>query len=90
MPLSIELIGYVAAFLTSFAFLPQALMVWRTNDTKSISLGMYSLFTLGVALWLTYGFMLMSYPLIAANSFTLILASSILVKKINNTRRGEG
>lgn len=86
MPQIPDFIGYIAAFLTSIAFLPQALMVWRTNDTKSISLGMYSLFTLGVALWLTYGFMLMSYPLIAANSFTFILACSILIKKIIHTR----
>lgn len=85
-PEIIELIGYAAAILTSIAFLPQAIMVWRTDDTRSISLGMYSLFTLGVAMWLSYGFLITSYPIIAANCFTFVLASSILLKKIKHTR----
>ncbi len=89
MPETTELVGYIAAFLTSIAFVPQTLLVWRTDDTKAISLGMYSLFTLGVAMWLGYGLLLMSYPLIAANSFTLCLASSILFKKISHTRQGK-
>ena len=48
----IELIGYSAAFLTTIAFLPQAIQSWRTRDLSGISLGMYSLFTVGVGLWL--------------------------------------
>ena len=51
----IELIGYCAAFLTTIAFLPQAIQSWRSRDLSGISLGMYSLFTVGVGLWLIYG-----------------------------------
>ena len=52
------LIGFIAAILTTFAFVPQVLRVWRTRSTSDISLGMYALFTLGVALWLVYGILI--------------------------------
>ena len=50
-----ELIGYLAACLTTCSFVPQALHTFRTRDVSGISLGMYSVFTVGVALWLAYG-----------------------------------
>ena len=86
MPDPVEIIGYLAAILTSCAFVPQTLMVWRTDDTKSISLGMYSLFVVGIALWLIYGIILDSRPLIFTNLFTFSLAASILYKKIKHVR----
>jgi len=75
-------IGSAAATLTTVAFIPQAWKVWRTNHTADISLGMYILFTLGVALWLAYGILLESWPIIIANCVTLLLAGSVLVMKI--------
>ena len=75
-------IGSAAAILTTVAFIPQAWKVWRTNHTADISLGMYILFTLGVALWLAYGILLESWPIIIANCVTLLLAGSVLVMKI--------
>jgi MtN3 and saliva related transmembrane protein len=75
-------IGSAAATLTTIAFIPQAWKVWRIKHTADISLGMYILFTIGVALWLTYGILLESWPIIAANSLTLILAGVVLVLKI--------
>lgn len=89
MPDPIELIGYLAAIFTSAAFVPQTLMVWRTDDTKSISLGMYSLFVMGITLWLIYGIILESRPLIFANLFTVSFAASILYKKIKHVRNGK-
>ena len=64
----IDLVGYVAAVLTTVAFVPQALTSWRTRDLSGVSLPMYSIFTAGVAMWLAYGVMLGSWPIIVANS----------------------
>ena len=75
-------IGSAAATLTTTAFVPQAWKVWRTKHTADISLGMYTLFTLGVALWLSYGILLASRPIIIANSVTLLLAGAVLVMKL--------
>lgn len=75
-------IGSIAATLTTTAFIPQAWQVWRTRHTKDISLGMYAIFTAGVALWAIYGVMIASWPVIIANCITLILAGAVLVMKI--------
>ena len=77
-----ELIGYCAAFLTTCSFAPQAWMTYRTRDVRGISLGMYSVFALGVALWLAYGFLMQAWPIVAANSVTLALALAILAMKL--------
>lgn len=82
-----ELIGYVAAFLTTCSFVPQALHTFRTRDVSGISLGMYATFTTGVALWLVYGVLLGAWPLIAANGLTLLLALAILVMKLRYGRK---
>lgn len=75
-------IGYVAAFLTTTAFFPQAYHSWKTRDLSGISLPMYSMFSLGVACWLAYGLMIESWPVIVANSITLILACIVLLLKL--------
>lgn len=75
-------IGSIAATLTTTAFIPQAWQVWRTRHTKDISLGMYAIFTSGVALWAIYGMMIDSWPVIIANCITLVLAGAVLVMKI--------
>ena len=77
-----ELIGYVAAFLTTASFVPQAWLTFRTRDVSGISLGMYSAFTTGIALWLVYGILIGAWPIIIANIITLALAASILVMKL--------
>ena len=76
------LLGYPAAFLTTIAFVPQALHSWRTRDLSGISLPMYALFTLGVALWLGYGLAIGSLPVIVGNAITLALASVVLWLRI--------
>jgi MtN3 and saliva related transmembrane protein len=75
-------IGGIAAALTTCSFIPQVWRVWQTRHTKDISLGMYALFTAGVALWLVYGILLGSWPIILANSITLLLAGTVLLMKL--------
>ncbi len=87
--MALEWIGYVAAVLTTAAFLPQTLLTLRTRDTQGLSLGMYSLFTTGVACWLIYGWVRGDWALIAANTVTFLLALCILVIKLSNLRRDQ-
>lgn len=79
-----DFIGYLAAFLTTSSFVPQAWLTFRTRDVRGISLGMYSVFTAGVALWLAYGIALEAWPIVVANAITLALALAlaILVMKL--------
>nr|WP_171562234.1 SemiSWEET transporter [Ramlibacter montanisoli] len=77
-----ELVGYGAAILTTLSFVPQAWLTFRTRDVRGISLGMYSVFTVGVALWLLYGWMMGAWPIVIANAVTLALASVILTMKV--------
>lgn len=79
-----EWIGSIAAFLTTAAYVPQALKVLREKHTKSISLGMYSMMTAGIACWFFYGVMLQSPSLMLANGTTFILAATILLMKIRH------
>ena len=79
---SSESIGYFAAALTTLSFVPQAWQTFRTRDVSGISLGMYSVFACGVALWLTYGLLLGAWPIVAANAITLALALAILAMKL--------
>ena len=82
-----DLLGYLAASFTTLSFVPQAWLTFRTRDVRGVSLGMYSVFTLGVALWLAYGVALGAWPVIAANAVTLALAVAILGMKIAIERR---
>lgn len=86
----VEILGYIAAFLTTASFVPQAALVIRTRRTGGISLLMYSMFVTGVALWLAYGIMKGAMPIIAANAITLILAGTIftIAAKERLGRRG--
>jgi MtN3 and saliva related transmembrane protein len=80
--MNIEWFGYAAAVLTSTSFIPQAVMTIKTRDTRGISRGMYVIFTAGVALWLVYGILLGSWPMIFANVVTFVLAATVLVLKL--------
>ncbi|MDB5886890.1 MAG: loop repeat protein [Polaromonas sp.] len=77
-----ELVGSAAAFLTTASFLPQAWLSFKTRDVSGVSLLMYSVFTVGVALWLAYGVMLDAWPIVIANAVTLTLALMILAMKL--------
>ncbi|MBU2570348.1 MAG: SemiSWEET transporter [Gammaproteobacteria bacterium] len=88
MQITTEVIGYIAATLTTLSFLPQALLTLKTRNTESLSLSMYSFFTTGVLLWLIYGLSISDKAIIFANSITFLLALSILSFKVYNTLRG--
>ena len=81
---NVEILGFCAAFCTTISFLPQAIKVLRTQDTSSLSLAMYTVFSIGVALWLAYGVVKSDIVIITANIITLLLAFSILCSKIYN------
>jgi MtN3 and saliva related transmembrane protein len=79
---SIQLLGLAAGSLTTAAFLPQVIKTWKSRSAKDLSLGMFSLFCLGVVLWLVYGLVVRDIPVIAANFITLMLASTLLYFKL--------
>jgi MtN3 and saliva related transmembrane protein len=83
-----DIFGFVGAFLTTLAFVPQAWLVLRTRRTEGISLAMYALFTIGVAAWLVYGVLENALPLILANAITLTLATLILTLKARALLQG--
>lgn len=82
--MSMEWVGYIAATLTTVAFVPQAIKTIRTRNTSGISLGMYVVFTLGVAFWFGYGLVLQSWPMIVSNIITFVLSATILVMKLRH------
>ena len=79
-----SLVGSIAAVFTTVAFIPQAYHSYKTRDLSGVSLPMYSIFTLGVALWLTYGLLLVDWPLIISNAITLALSLLILILKLKH------
>jgi MtN3 and saliva related transmembrane protein len=83
-----DIIGFAAATLTTASFIPQALHTYRMRDVSGISLAMYSLFTVGVAMWLLYGWMTGSWPIMVANAITLTLVLTILAIKLRGRTYG--
>jgi len=79
-----EIVGGIAAILTTAAYVPQFIKVFREKNTKGLSLGMYILITSGLAVWLIYGLMIDSPSVIIANAVTLVLAAGILLMKIRH------
>ena len=78
----IDGIGLIAGLLTTTAFIPQVWKIHRTKSGKDISARMISLFTAGLVLWLIYGILLRSLPLILSNVVTLVLSLAIIALKI--------
>lgn len=79
-----EWIGYIAAFLTTAAYVPQFRKAFIEKRTQNLSLGMYLMITTGIALWFVYGVMLESPSLMLANGITFVLALGILVMKLKH------
>ena len=77
-----NLLGMAAGTLTTIAFIPQVVKIWRTRLTHDISLWMFLLFNTGLVLWLVYGIVIGALPVIIANSITLGLALTILYFKL--------
>lgn len=81
IPVQIEIIGFIAAILTTVSFVPQVYKIWKTKSAESVSLSMFLLFFMGVALWFVYGLLLGSISMIVANTITGILALMIVYFK---------
>jgi len=79
---NIEILGLVAATLTTGAFVPQVYKTWKNKSVKDISLSMYTVLLMGLLLWIVYGFYINSLPIIAANIITATLSVLIVIMKI--------
>lgn len=77
-------LGFIAAACTTASFVPQVVHSWRTRDTRGISLGMYTVFTGGIALWLVYGVVRGDWPIIVANGITLALCLAVVALKLRH------
>ena len=84
---SVEIIGLIAAILTTSAFVPQVIKTWKTKDVEGLSLPMYSVFFVGIVLWLVYGILIESLSVILANVITAILALILVYFKIRFKNR---
>ncbi|KJD35226.1 hypothetical protein PW52_11145 [Tamlana sedimentorum] len=82
-----EIVGFVAAFLTTAAFLPQVYQTWKTKDVSSLSMPMLSMFFVGIVLWLIYGISIDSPSMIAANSITVVSAFMLVYFKLKYAKR---
>ena len=82
-----NLIAFIAAFLTTVSFLPQAIKTIQTKETKGISLSMYTLFTIGVIFWIVFGWSIQNYIMVVGNGITAILAGIVLMIKIQNYKK---
>jgi MtN3 and saliva related transmembrane protein len=80
----IQLVGTIAATLTTMSFVPQVIRAWRTKSVNDLSLGMLITFTIGVALWMVYGIALGELPIIIANAVTLVLSLMLLSLKLRS------
>lgn len=81
-----EIIGLISAVCTTFAFIPQVIKVWKTKQTKDLSLRMYSIMFIGILLWLVYGIRIDSLSIMLANVVTATLVGTILVFIIQGKR----
>ncbi|MDC3079174.1 SemiSWEET transporter [Flavobacteriaceae bacterium] len=79
-----ELIGFIAAVCTTFAFLPQVIKVWKTKQTKDLSLRMYTIMFIGICLWFVYGLRIKSLSIIFSNIVTGVLVFTIVVYIFKN------
>lgn len=84
---AINLIGSLAAICTTISFVPQLVRVWKLRSAREISLIMFLVFSIGVFLWLVYGILIGSFPVILANAITLALSLAILGLKLRFDRR---
>ena len=79
-----EIIGLLAALLTTISFLPQVYKTWQTKDTSGLSLTMFIVFFLGIVLWLIYGIYLNNLPMILANTITAVSSIYLIIMKLKH------
>ena len=79
-----DVVGYVAGLLATIAFVPQVVKTFKERSARDISLGMYVLFCAGVSLWLLYGLLIGSWPVVVSNFVTLVLSGTVLAMKLRH------
>lgn len=79
---TITVLGLIAGTMTTASFIPQVVKAWRSRSTKDVSFWMFLLLAVGVMMWLVYGFLIGSLPVIIANAVTLVLVVTLLALKI--------
>ena len=87
MDFNIEILGLVAAVLTTYAFVPQVLKVWKTKEVEDLSLSMYLIFLLGIVLWFAYGYLKDSFSIMLANMVTSFLVMSLIYLKLKYSKK---
>jgi MtN3 and saliva related transmembrane protein len=75
------ILGYVAGALTTMSLVPQVMKIWKTKSARDVSLGMFLIFSVGISLWIAFGFSIHSMPVIIANSVSLLLGFVVLWMK---------
>lgn len=78
---TLEIVGFIAAILTTSAFIPQVYRTWKTKDVAPISLTMFIIMFLGISLWLVYGIYIKSLSMVIANTVTSVLVLCIIIMK---------
>jgi MtN3 and saliva related transmembrane protein len=78
-----ELLGFLAATLTTAAFVPQVIKTWRTRSAGDLSLGMLAVFGTGIMLWLAYGLSIGAAPIVIGNIVTLVLTAILIGLKLH-------
>lgn len=86
---AVDILGYIATTIGIISFMPQAWKVYKTSDTKSLSLGMWILINISFVLWIIYGSIIKAMPVMGGNTVMLLLGSYILFKKIENYKKDE-
>ena len=81
--LSVEILGYIAGLISTLAFFPQVLKVWKTNSTNDLSMAMYILYLISLILWSVYAWVIHAYSLLLTEVITALLVGYIIVKLIN-------
>jgi MtN3 and saliva related transmembrane protein len=76
------ILGYVAGAVTTTSLVPQVMKIWKTKSARDVSLGMFLIFSIGISLWIAYGFFLHSMPIIIANAVSLLLGFIVLGLKL--------
>ena len=76
------ILGYVAGAVTTTSLVPQVMKIWKTKSARDVSLGMFLIFSIGISLWIAYGFFLHSMPIIVANAVSLLLGFIVLGLKL--------
>lgn len=84
---ALDLLGLVATCFTTSSFVPQVWRTWKTRDVSGISLPTYVIITIGLALWLVYGWLRGDLPLIVANAVMVVLTGAITVMKLRYDQR---